>query len=205
MRIFIGSSSQAVATGDLGLVSDLLKAANFTPCPWTAPEAFLPGVSTWENLLKMLDDVDAAAFVFREDDYLHKDSHALPLIRDNVLLEFGLFSGRLGPSRCVFFKKGEPKLPEDLKGITWVALEDGPQTMGTLVKWREAMEAREADPKNLSALQIETIVKAMSSTDITPDNIMLLMRKLGVNTSDVNLALRGQLAAAATTAPTLPA
>ncbi|MGC1297365.1 MAG: TIR domain-containing protein [Alloacidobacterium sp.] len=91
MRVFIGSSGKGVA--DLEIVRQLIKDAGLDPFPWTDPKAFLPGVITWQRLIELTKQVDAGAFVFREDDEGFIDTMPHPVTRDNVILELGLFTG----------------------------------------------------------------------------------------------------------------
>jgi len=83
---------------------------------------FEPGYVTIEALDEKSSDFDFAIFVLSSDDVLESRGlkHSAP--RDNLLLEFGLFVGRLGRDRVFFaFRSGDrPKLPSDLAGTTGI-------------------------------------------------------------------------------------
>jgi predicted nucleotide-binding protein len=95
MRVFIGSSSKAVQDGDVRLVADHIQRAGLIPRLWSAPGAFVANDALWTALLSATTEVDAAAFIFREDDRFESEDGSISLVRDNVLLELGLFSGAL--------------------------------------------------------------------------------------------------------------
>src|SRR4051794_10787101 len=94
MRVFVGSSSEGEE--DTKAVSVLLEKAHMTPQLWSSPGNFFVSSGTWEALLKLTMDVDAAAFIFRADDESKIIQQSVATTRDNVILEFGLFSGALG-------------------------------------------------------------------------------------------------------------
>ena len=75
---------------------------------------------TLESLVERLDDFDFAILVLTPDDVAITRGEAAQLPRDNVLLELGLFMGRLGRERCfVVYDRTKPiKLPSDLAGVT---------------------------------------------------------------------------------------
>lgn len=114
-RIFIGSSSEAKATAET--VATALEAAGMRPLLWCN------FFKTRDIPLKELDirmaDADGAVLVgcandrsiWREREYFQ--------MRDNVLLEFGLFAGHLGRHRCVLLMPDEPRfhVPSDLVGV----------------------------------------------------------------------------------------
>src|SRR4051794_41523661 len=89
-RIFLGSSGkqakllQAITRG-LEDIADVE--------PWTT--TFNPGRSTLDRLVELSQEVDFAAFVFAQDDWITTDTsesgQASP--RDNVVFEAGLFGG----------------------------------------------------------------------------------------------------------------
>src|SRR3977135_132428 len=95
-RIFLGSSGkqakllQAIARG-LEEVADVE--------PWTT--TFNPGRSTLDRLVELSEEVDFAAFVFAQDDWITTDTsqsgQASP--RDNVVFEAGLVDQGLCPNR----------------------------------------------------------------------------------------------------------
>ncbi len=49
---------------------------------------------------------------------------ALPRARQNVILEWGYFIGKLGRSRVCALKKGEVELPSDIVGLVWTAFDE---------------------------------------------------------------------------------
>jgi len=116
-RIFLGSSGkqakllQAITRG-LEDVADVE--------PWTT--TFNPGRSTLDRLVELCQEVDFAAFVFAQDDWITTDAsesgQASP--RDNVVFEAGLFGGALGIRRTFILHANGSKLPSDLLGLTSV-------------------------------------------------------------------------------------
>src|SRR3954470_9633245 len=114
-RIFLGSSGkqakllQAITRG-LEDIADVE--------PWTT--TFNPGRSTLDRLVELSQEVDFAAFVFAQDDWITTDAsqsgQASP--RDNVVFEAGLFGGALGIRRTFILHANGSKLPSDLLGLT---------------------------------------------------------------------------------------
>jgi hypothetical protein len=121
-RIFLGSSGkqekllQALERG----LEDIAHVV-----PWTT--SFLPGTTTLERLLELVNEVDFAAFVFAQDDWTSANTSAPPAPdsgqaspRDNVVFEAGLFGGVLGMRRTFILHAKGSKLPTDLAGLTCV-------------------------------------------------------------------------------------
>ena len=80
---------------------------------WTDPAAFPLGGLTLNRLIELTKAVDAAVFVFAEDDQVWYRGTELRQPRDNVLLEYGLFASRLGFSKTVVCRLNESKTPTD--------------------------------------------------------------------------------------------
>lgn len=123
MRIFLASSRES--TSDMHNVARLLEEMKHEPIPWDSPSAFLPGTYPLLRLIEISRDVDAAVFIFSEDDkvwYRESESRAP---RDNVLMEYGLFVGTLGPERALICRKGQARTPTDLQGLVHVDISTG--------------------------------------------------------------------------------
>lgn len=79
-----------------------------------------PGQSSWQSLLDIGEQLDAAVLLLSADDALicRNEQHDVP--RDNVIFEAGLFMGLLGPDRALLVQDSAVvlKLPSDLDGIT---------------------------------------------------------------------------------------
>jgi hypothetical protein len=90
------------------------------PKIWTN-HIFLPGRYPLEVLEGELRTSDFAVLVASPDDELVKRGVATSAMRDNILLEFGLFSGVLGRKRTFFLCPSDPQiaLPSDLLGIIY--------------------------------------------------------------------------------------
>lgn len=73
------------------------------------------------NLIKALERSDFGIFVFTPDDRIRMRKKTQSTVRDNVVLELGLFAGRLGPSRVFIVIPNRAKdlrIPTDLIGVT---------------------------------------------------------------------------------------
>ncbi len=88
-------------------------------CRIWAEDLFLPGRTYIETLEKILDEMDYAILVATPDDQLVKRDVSGLTMRDNVLLELGLFMAKLGRARTYLVSpKDQPVLiPSDLLGI----------------------------------------------------------------------------------------
>lgn len=76
--------------------------------------------TTIESLTKAVNESDFGVFVFSPDDITKMRGAEHNSIRDNVIFEFGLFTGRLGRDRVFFVRPdgSDLHLPTDLLGIT---------------------------------------------------------------------------------------
>ena len=137
MKVFIGSSSEAKQ--EMRNVARWIEDDNHQALPWDEPGVFMPGDHLFTKLRKISQQVDAAIFIFSEDDkvWFREDMTTQP--RDNILLEFGLFAGQLGAERTIICKKGTPKQPIDLQGILYVDLNRPNDARSRIQKWIAAL------------------------------------------------------------------
>lgn len=119
VRVFIMSSVEALPIVDL-----LIK--QFAHDPFLAVAwkngVFRASNYTLDELEAELDDSDFAIAVAHADDVVITRDDEWPTIRDNVILEFGLFMGRLGRRRAFLMEPRDVdlKLPSDLAGLTTI-------------------------------------------------------------------------------------
>ena len=133
MKVFIGSSREQL--DNARKVAVWLENYNYTPILWNRPGVFLLGDITIEALEKISKDVDAAIFIFGADDktWYRETKHAT--VRDNVLLEYGLFSGVLSRKRVAIITSGQPWIATDLAGVTYVDISKEYTAQEELRKW----------------------------------------------------------------------
>jgi predicted nucleotide-binding protein len=122
MKVFLASSRESL--GDMHKIAFLLESLGHIPLTWDSPEAFLPGTYTLSGIIDISRVVDAAIFIFAEDDRIWYRTSELRQPRDNVLVEYGIFAGILGPERALICRKGGPKTPSDLDGIVHIDISD---------------------------------------------------------------------------------
>lgn len=81
---------------------------------------FKPGDYALESLLTVAAKVDFAVLIASPDDIVVSRGGESASVRDNVLLEFGLFAGVLGRQRTYLLATGDSslKLPTDILGLT---------------------------------------------------------------------------------------
>lgn len=116
-RVFVGSSVESIDVA--AAVQELLEfKADVTV--WSQ-DVFDLTRSSLDSLLDELCNFDFGIFVFGPDDEVRSRGGTFDTVRDNVLLEMGLFLGRLGSGRTFFLTpRGSAtlRIPSDLVGIT---------------------------------------------------------------------------------------
>lgn len=119
IRVFIISSVEGLPIARA--IQTAFEHDPFTCTVWT-DGVFRIANYTMESLEAAVDDTDFAIAVAHADDVSTYRGHNWPAPRDNVILELGLFMGRLGRARSILMEPREEKvrLPSDLAGITTV-------------------------------------------------------------------------------------
>lgn len=116
-RLFIGSSAESVNIA-YAAQQNLRHSAEVTV--WDQG-VFKLSATALESLLQILDTSDFGMFVFSPDDLLEIRGTENAAVRDNVILELGLFVGRLGRERCFILvpdKSSDLRIPTDMIGMT---------------------------------------------------------------------------------------
>jgi CRP/FNR family transcriptional regulator, cyclic AMP receptor protein len=120
--VFIASS--AAAKADLKRVVGILTSDTREVRPWTGPNIFMPSDYTLDSLLKQAHSVDFAIIIATPDDLVEKNAESERpsgkemFARDNVFLEYGLFSGALERRRVLVLQKAGAGLASDMQGLT---------------------------------------------------------------------------------------
>jgi hypothetical protein len=116
-RIFVGGSSEELPAARA--IRDNLVQSGHVVKLWNQG-IFSIGKTAFESLLAALEKVDAAVFVFAPNDLVTIRGQQFDAVRDNVVFELGLFTGRLGRDRTFWVTpKGQTKLriASDLLGV----------------------------------------------------------------------------------------
>jgi hypothetical protein len=122
LRIFVGSSREGLEIA-YSVQENLQHDAEVTV--WNQG-IFEPSKFVLDDLLQNLDKFDFGIFVFSGDDVVRFRDAEHVSVRDNVVLELGLFCGRLGRDRCyILVPHGSEDihLPTDLLGLIPVRFE----------------------------------------------------------------------------------
>lgn len=147
MIVFLASSIEAL--DELHEVASWIEEAGHNPLPWDSHTLFLPGENTFEKLIEISKQVDAAIFIFSEDDSVWYRTDTFSQPRDNVLIEYGLFAGALGQKRAAICRRGKPKTATDLRGIVVIDITDG-KKQGARIRlglWlKNLLTKKEEDP-----------------------------------------------------------
>lgn len=135
LTVVIGSSSEALT------IAEPIKVylEKRVPCDvdlWTT--IFKPGHTTLATLIKEAKKVDFAVLVFHPDDAATVRGKSLPITRDNVVFEYGLFMGHLGPERTFALRPADTALGHlsDDAGFNYL-----PYRLGTDRRGPDVLEA----------------------------------------------------------------
>ena len=179
-RVFVASASgQALRLARA--VQESLSEAEVTV--WD--QTFQLGQNTIDELTQHLKRFDFGVFILAPTDLLTIGDRTQPAPRDNVILELGMFIGRLGKERSFIVQPQdlEIRLPTDLLGVTTGRYDHDRATrepvpalgaactqIGDAIKQRHRVMTRELNILMTDAL--ETVCRAMS-TPITPEKASL--------------------------------
>ena len=125
-KVFIGSSKESLQLA-YAVQENLEYEAEVTV--WTQG---IFGISTYtlDTLIDVLNKVDFGIFILGPDDVMKVRGQEYRSPRDNIVLELGLFIGRLGRQRSFFIQpRGieDLHLPTDLAGLTPATFETNRQ------------------------------------------------------------------------------
>jgi len=116
-KLFVGSSSESTDVA-YAIQDNLQKDAEITVWPQGVFKLSKPAI---ESLARTLAVSDFGAFVFAPDDAVRLRKKNYSAVRDNVILELGLFVGKLGIERTFIVIPGNEddlRIPTDLTGVT---------------------------------------------------------------------------------------
>lgn len=116
-RIFVGGSSEELPIARA--LRDNLVQCGHDVRLWNQG-IFAIGKTAFESLLAALDEVDSAVFVFAPNDLVTIRGERFDAVRDNVVFELGLFTGRLGRDRTFWVAPRDQlalRIASDLLGV----------------------------------------------------------------------------------------
>lgn len=124
LQVFIGSSMEGLRIART-LQAELEAATDCIVKRWDT-DTFAPGSITLDELLTRANSVDFAILVATGEDTVTSRGTQSAAVRDNIILEFGLFLGALGRERVYLLSVGDAKLPSDLQGLTRLIYRERP-------------------------------------------------------------------------------
>lgn len=120
MKFFIGSSTKSLDVAKK--VALIIEEEGHQPQLWK--NCFIASEYTFEKLQKICESVDAGIFILAPDDQLSAEGNNEFITRDNVLIEAGMFMGKLGNPYTALCTFPDVKTPSDFLGITSIPYTD---------------------------------------------------------------------------------
>lgn len=114
-KVFIGSAEE---TSSLAVALQSRLEGSATVRVWDQ-RIFEPNKGNLENVLKLIQEYDFACFLAPPTDKVTSRGEEHEAVRDNIILEYGLFLGKLGPNRVFLLHPRDTPmtLPSDLDGV----------------------------------------------------------------------------------------
>lgn len=167
--VFIASSSEAISVSE---AVHIKLDHEVRPNIWN--NAFDISTITITSLIEQTKTVDYAVFVFHPDDKIFIREEEYNSVRDNVILELGMFIGALGLDKCFILapqEKGSTfRIPSDLAGVT-ISFYDSQEpditnaVTASCAKIKQRIKSLEASKKTPEAVsELETLKNQLSST-----------------------------------------
>lgn len=116
-NIFVGSSTEQLTYAKR--IAKSLNANGFKALGWWNTGVFPLGDSTLEGLRALSNSCYGAVLLFAKDDRTWYKKKLIESPRANVVMEYGLFVGKLGSRRTVIVKDPKTVLPTNISGITY--------------------------------------------------------------------------------------
>ncbi len=159
--VFVASSVEGKPYAEV--VARLIAGHGGRPLLWWSQTAFPVGVTLVESLFEISSRVDSAIIVMTPDDETLRRGVKSYSPGQNVLLEYGLFAGRLGRSRVAVVTIGDPRMPSDLEGVHHVRLPPLPpdsdvesysaiEAAPRIIPWLQALDAGSSDGMRIASL-----------------------------------------------------
>lgn len=187
MRVFIGSSNESSEA--LAWVEKSIESAGHQPLRWDKKKLFPLGEYTFSRLMEISKTVDAAIFIFSEDDRVWYRMESTSQPRDNVLIEYGLFAGHLGTRKAIICVDGKPKTSTDLAGIINLDIgkDNRRQARKEIKNWLESLmdDVNEDETKNEFTWPdvekgVDKIIAEMEKDGYEPDLVIGIGRSGGI-------------------------
>lgn len=141
MKVFIGSSREQE---DLALqVATWLENKDITPVLWNDETVFELADFTWNQLIEIAHSVDAAIFIFAADDKTWFRGKETDSVRDNVILEYGLFSGVISANNVCFIRSKTADIPSDLQGIIYADITKPNSARTKIINWLSKIKSKQ--------------------------------------------------------------
>ena len=170
-KVFVASSTKTVGVAES--LRQVIGNDNVEVVPWKDLGVSVLSEHTMESLERAANQCHFAVFVLGPDDVIQTEKGGVCVPRDNVVVELGLFLGRIGRSRSYMLKPHgvEIKLPTDLSGVTWAQYSPPGTTMD---------QVREAAVQIRYAMAAAPMMPAISLLSRTVLPAIVLKHALGI-------------------------
>lgn len=119
-KVFLGSSNEAHEDEPkyASLILEVLAKEGITPLPWWHSQTFPTNVGYLESLIKATTSTGAALLIATPDDKVVRRGKDQLVPRDNVMLEYGLFTGAHGRDCVAIAVIGGASLPRPSRRVS---------------------------------------------------------------------------------------
>lgn len=172
-QVFIGFASKRDST--VRLIKSWMKEFPVNPVPWNTPGTIRNGRSIFTELVRHSNEAVAAVFIFAGDDQVTSKGRTSRQTRDNVLIEYGLFAGKLGVERvaAIFYTPAYQspeslKVPSDMQGLHHIHVPRGKyeQAKKQFKAWLSdlLLEGQDKPPREVTSDDVGKEIQSLRET-----------------------------------------